>query len=333
MGLRLLVGGNQMLAVLVVGQQPLLWRPLELNEVDSVELIVSLVRSFETYTSQHLGVATLDSIVLEGPNCKELAAKIAPDLGERFAHREGLGASSAAIAKGLALGGMDRDRPAPDLARPLAPPPLLWDLIPRGEVAVLCAIILCLGLWLWGRGTVIQNDALRVEEENTRNPVLKLTDDALNNEKKQLSAQVTSVTGFLSNRIIWTEYLTQLSHRIPTGMRFVTILGEYELKTGTERNERKAKKNLVMDLSAMVPRSVSAPREVDKLLNLIRSAPVIQRDFPDLKLSTLRVSKNLDRGSAGQGDPASFTITCMPKDADVRKPPAPKEGPSVAKTE
>jgi hypothetical protein len=301
-------------------------------------LIVSLVRSFETYTSQHLGVASLDSIVMEGQNCKELAAKIAPDLGERFSHREGLGATSAAIAKGLALGGMDRERPAPDLARPLAPPPLLWDLIPRGEVAVLCAIIVCLSLWLWARGTVIQNDALRLEEDNDRNAILKVNDDLLGNEKKQLSAQVTAVTGFLSNRIVWTEYLTQLSHRIPNGMRFVTILGEFELKTGTERNERKAKKNLIMDLSAMVPRSASAPREVDKLLDLIRSAPVIQRDFPDLKLSTLRVSKNLDRGAAALGDPASFTITCLPKGVDV-KPKTPGDekpasgGAAVAKTE
>jgi hypothetical protein len=88
----------------------------------------------------------------------------------------------------------------------------------------------------------------------------------------------------------------------------------------------------------MVPRSASAPREVDKLLDLIRSAPVIQRDFPDLKLSTLRVSKNLDRGAAALGDPASFTITCLPKGVDV-KPKTPGDeksasgGAAVAKTE
>lgn len=332
MGLRLLVGGNHMLATLVVGQQPLLWRPLELSEdVDATELVVSLVRSFETYASQHLGVANLDSIVMEGPNVKPIAETIGPDLGDRFSYREGLGATAEAIARGLALGGMDRDKPAPDLARPLAPPPLLWDLIPRGEVALLTAIIICLGLWLWVRGTVITNNAMRIEEENDRNLVLKASDDALMNEKKAIAAQVQSVTAFLSNRIIWTEYVTQLSHRIPDGMKFVTILGEYELKTGTERNERKAKRNLIMDLSAMVPRSVSAPRKVDELLELIRAAPVIQRDFPDLKLSTLRVSKNLDRGAAALGDPASFTITCLPKGQDVKpKPPAEKP---VAKAE
>ena len=198
-------------------------------------------------------------------------------------------------------------------------------------------MIVCLSLWLWARGTVIQNNAMRIEEENDRNAVLKVSDDLLNSEKKALAAQVQSVTAFLSNRVVWTEYLTQLSHRIPNGMRFVTILGEFELKTGTERNERKAKKNLIMDLSAMVPRSMSAPREVDKLLEFIRSAPVIQRDFPDLKLSTLRISKNLDRGAAALGDPASFTITCLPKGVDVKPKPAGEKpaagGTAVAKTE
>jgi hypothetical protein len=204
-------------------------------------------------------------------------------------------------------------------------------------VAVLCAIIVCLSLWLWARGTVIQNNAQRVEEENARNVVLKVSDDLLNSEKKALSAQVQSVTAFLSNRVIWTEYLTQLSHRVPNGMRFVTILGEYELKTGTEKNARKAKRGLTMDLSAMVPRSMSSPEGVYKLLESIRSAPVIQRDFPDLKLSTLRVSKNLDRNASSLGDPASFTIECQPKSVDVKPMPAggekPAAGAAVAKTE
>ena len=141
------------------------------------------------------------------------------------------------------------------------------------------------------------------------------------------------------NRIIWTEYLTQLSHRIPNGMKFVSILGEYELKTGSERNARKAKRSLTMDLSAMVPRSMSTPREVDKLIGQIRAAPAIQRDFPDCKLTQLRVTKNLDHNASLIGDPASFEISCLPKSADAHAKPAGGEGEkpasssAVAKTE
>src|SRR5205823_9175911 len=161
------------LASLMCGQQPLLWRTMELLEdaEESWELLLSMVRTFETYAGSNLGVPSLDSIVLEGPvnvDTKVLADKLESELGERFNSIEGPGATAATVARGLAMGGLDRDVPAPDLARPLAPPPQLWDLVPRGEVAVLGAVIACMALWLWGSGTVALNNVVRVEEDNAK---------------------------------------------------------------------------------------------------------------------------------------------------------------------
>jgi hypothetical protein len=239
--LRLLVDENHMLAVLATGQQPLLWRSMELTE-DSTDLMVSLVRTFETYTSQHLGVAGgLDLIALEGPKTTELAEKLRADLGPKFSVVAGPGPTPEAIARGLALGGMDRDKPAPDLARPLAPPPELWDLVPRGEVALLGAVVVCMGLWLWGSGSVAVNNALRAEEDNAKNPVLKVSDEKLKDEKKVLGAEVQAVSAFLNNRVPWTEYLNQLSDRVPPGIKFVSLQGEYEMTTGAEKAESKPK--------------------------------------------------------------------------------------------
>jgi hypothetical protein len=221
------------------------------------------------------------------------------------------------------MGGLDRESPAPDLARSLAPPPQLWDLVPRGEVAVLGAVIACMALWLWGSGTVAVNNAARVEEDNSKNVVLQRDDDAkLKDEKKTLSAEVQAVNTFLSTRIVWTEYLNQLSGRIPTGVQFVTFQGEFELTTGSERNEKKAKKQLLLNFSAMVPRDKPTPREVDELLANVKTAPAIVRDFPNIAMTQLRVTKNLDSGKkVVLGDPASFMITCLPKGAD-KKPGA-----------
>src|SRR6185295_18651435 len=94
--LRLLVEGHSLLASLMCGQQPLLWRTMELLEdaEESWELLVSMVRTFETYANQHLGVPSLDSIVLEGPvnvDTKVLAGKLSSELGERFTSIEGPG--------------------------------------------------------------------------------------------------------------------------------------------------------------------------------------------------------------------------------------------------
>jgi hypothetical protein len=52
------------------------------------------------------------------------------------------------------------------------------------------------------------------------------------------------------------------------------------------------------------------------LLENIRTAPAVQRDFPDVKLTTLRISKSTDphgTAKAVTGDPATLTVTCLPK--------------------
>jgi hypothetical protein len=328
--LRLLVDGRNMMAELVCGAQPLLWRSMELSESETWEQIVSMVRSFESYATQHLNVTGVDAIILEGSNVKELGERLAGDLGERFSVVEGPGPTPATIANGLAIGGLDWEKPAPDLAAALAPPPELWDLVPRGEVAVLFAVIVCMALWLYSQGSTAVNDAIRAEEINGKNSLLSATgeDTKLKEEKKIAGTQVQAVTTFLNNRILWTEYLNQLSGRIPSGVQFVTFQGEYELTTGAERGERKAKKGLMLNFSAMCPRNKPAPPEVDQLLENVKTAPAIVRDFPNVTLTTLRVNKGNDGRKTVLGDPASFTILCLPKgkDSGPAKPVEKKEG-------
>lgn len=317
--LRLMVEGRNMLAMLVNGAQPLLWRTMELAEEDAWDSIVSLVRTFETYATQQLGVTSIDAIVLEGQDTTQLAERLSADLGERFSTIKGPGPTAVAVAKGLALGGLNRDEPAPDLARPLAPPPQLWDLVPRGEVAVLGAVIMCMALWLWGSGTVAANNARRAEEDNSKNALLHANQDAkLKEEKKTLSAEVQAVTHFLTGRVLWTEYLNQFSTRVPKGVQFVTFQGDQEFKTGSERNAKKSKRGLLLNFSTMLPRDKPAPPEIDELLENIRTAPVIVRDFPDVKLSQLRVTKSLENSTKRVvvADPATFSVTCEPKAKD-----------------
>jgi hypothetical protein len=124
-------------------------------------------------------------------------------------------------------------------------------------------------------------------------------------------------------------------------VQFVTFQGDQELKTGTERNERKAKRGLMLNFSVTLPRDKPAPPEVNVLLENIKTAPVVLRDFPQVNLSTLRVSKTLENGSKkiSLGDPATFTITCLPKakeapaGAPAGKDAKPKDNAAVAKAQ
>jgi hypothetical protein len=74
-----------------------------------------------------------------------------------------------------------------------------------------------------------------------------------------------------------------------------------------------------LNFSAMVPRDKPTPREVDELLQNVKTAPAIVRDFPNIVMTQIRVTKNLDTGKkVVLGDPATFMITCLPKGADKK---------------
>ena len=330
--LRLLIEGRRTLATLAYAQQALLWRSMELPEEGSIDAMVSAARTLESYAIQQLGVSGLESIVIEGTSAQEVCEKLTMDLGDRVSVVESVGPKATATAKGLAMAGLERDKPALDVARSLAPPPQLADLIPRGEVALLGAAVICLALWMWAVGTIAKNKAERVEEDISRSALLKNADDSkLKDEKKRLASEVQAVNGFLQNRILWTEYLSQLSGRIPKGLQMVDFHGEYELQAGMKKNEKKSEPHLMLGFEGMVPRNLSAPAEVDEVLAKIRAAPAIVRDFPEVELAMLRVNKNTETRKTTSGDPSNFKVMCFPKGKGSGKKsgPAKDEAPSA----
>jgi hypothetical protein len=329
--MRLYVSGTEMVAVLAQGAHALLWRTIELSTsgAEAADSILSLVRTFETYAQQHVGLEEISSITLQGEEMPErLPERLQAELGAKFSPIEGPGPTASAISKGLALGGLEWEKPALDLASSLAPPPRLADLVPYGELALMAALVVCSGLWLWSAGNEAQDRAQRVEDSNAKNVVLKTEDSRLMQEKTVLGAEVLSVTKFLSNRVLWTEYVNQIAARVPENVNCLQMQGDYEMSTGTEKNEKKLKRSFQVDFTANLAKDVSAPPEVDQVLASLRQSPVIRRDFPEMRMASLRVNKAQKRGAVDGTDPATFTVSCMPKakPAAAAPPPDKSEG-------
>ena len=332
--LRLLVDGTDLIAVLAQGGHPLLWREMEVSPSasEAADAITSLVRTFETYASQNIGIEETLSITLQGENMPErLAERLQAELGAKFSPIDGPGPTPAAISRGLANGGLEWDKPALDLASSLAPPPQLADLVPYGELAIMAALVVCTGLWLWSAGNDVVARAIRVEQTNTRNAVFKTDDARLTQERTVVGAEVQAVQRFLSNRVTWTEYLNQLSARVPPTVTCASIQGDYELSTGGDKSDARLKKSLTLELTANLPKDVATPPEVDQAIKALRQSQVIRRDFPEINLSTLRVSHSGNRRAgveAPMTDPASFIVMCGPKDKpkkDGAAAPPPKK--------
>ena len=189
---------------------------------------------------------------------QELTGRLGGELGPRFSTAQGGGATPQAICQGLALGGLNLDARRWIWRDRWRLPRLRTSS--RGETAMMCSVVVRTGLWLWGSGNVAANNAKRAEEENAKNVVLKKSDDeALKNEKTALTAEVSAVSKFLVNRVDWTDYLTQLSQRLPDGVKIVSIQGDYEMNTGSEKNDKKTKKGLVVVFSTVLAKGVAAP--------------------------------------------------------------------------
>ncbi len=322
--IRLFVNGAELVAVLAQGAHALLWRGIELSTsgAEAADSILSMVRAFETYAQQHEGLEEISSITLQGEDVPEgLQERLQAELGVKFSPIAGPGPTPLAISRGLAMGGLEWEKPALDLASSLAPPPQLKDLIPYGELALMASLVVCSGLWLWSAGNEAQARAKQAEDSNLKNVMLKTEDPKLQQEKTMLSSEVQSVTKFMSNRVQWTEYLNQLSARIPATVNCLQIQGDYEMSTGAEKNEKKLKRSFQVDFMANLAKDVSAPPEVDQVLAGMRQSPVITRDFPEMKLASLRVNKAQKRGGNGT-DPAIFKVSCMPKQKPAAAAPA-----------
>ncbi len=316
--LRLFVDRTELVAILARGAHPLLWRTVELSSsgAEAADAIVSLVRTFETYASQHIGFSDIAAITLQGRDMPErLAERLQAELGGNFSPIDGPGPTAQAISEGLAHGGLAWEQPALDLSKSLAPPSRLADLVPYGELALLAAAILCSSLWLWSTGNDVIDRATHAEEANARNVVLKASDSQLKNEKKALTSEVQAVSGFLTKRILWTRYVNEISARVPANVRLVQIQGDYELVCGNKKNQKKGKQDFLLDFAASLPKNVSAPPEVDEVLTALRRSPLITHDFPEMQLASLRVSKIEHRPGTARDlpDPATFTVSCAPE--------------------
>src|SRR5205085_11781289 len=120
----LLADGRELVAVLARRSHPLLWQLLALPapQLEAVDSLSSMVRTFETYATQHLGLEEVATITLHGKGfAPEQAEKLKAELGPRFSSSEGPGPSPHATSQGLAMGGLNWDQPALDMATSLPP--------------------------------------------------------------------------------------------------------------------------------------------------------------------------------------------------------------------
>jgi hypothetical protein len=310
------VGG---LAVLTAAPAvPLMWRAFDLpagGEVQAIRASVASLGSLGRFCGQE---GDVDAVLIHGrPDLGPLAevaeAEALP--GVKALRHDLPGLDEGSIAAGLAEG------PGPgvaafNLVRSLGRGMSILDIFPWGQAILQMILLVAATLFAHHRLTEARVDARAAREEDARYAwAAKVPTEKLQEEKKDLEQRAEALRTFLSSRVLWTAHVRDMAARLDPAIVLTSFQGVAELDGG----KAKAKKSLLLKLSAPIQKAGVMPREISGFLRALRDDPLLKRDFPEIEMGDLRWS------SVGGSRPmATFSVTCQPGSK-----PAPAKAPAA----
>jgi hypothetical protein len=318
------LGAGQAVAVMVLGGLPLSWKSFPLPAGAEGPAIVSAARTLRMQQLHHGIDATPQYTVVHGrPDLHERLQQeqFPSDMETRVLWRNGPQLDAAAMAFGLALGGLSQNVKAFDLSRSLKPRPSLWEIFPWADLAFTSVLVVCAGLFLGAQATKLDDSCARAQAQRSRYKCLSAGEPKqLEQEVKDLEKKAETVHTFLGTRMLWTNYTADVASRLPAKAVLSRFDGRSSLNSGKGGAGKPA-----FNIGVTIPLAAdgSTPREIDAFLNSLRSDPVLQRDFASAELTGISQSA----GTAKSGSVATFGIVCMPKGTAS----APAAGPAPKK--
>lgn len=305
---RVFLSDTHMLAVLTAQNKPLLWRHLRLPRGDETSAILATVRSLASIGTQSGLESHAETVVIHGRS--DLRRLLDMDwVHEQVAGQlewlDGPALEGPQIARGLAEGCLD-DADGFNLARQFQTQRSLWQTFPWSEAVIHVALICAMALFLVYRLLLVNDELTTATMRNAQSEIASRSAQELQNEKKDLKADVAAVEKFLESRIVWTNYQRELAGALPRDVFFTSIRGASEFSSST-KSKTKAKKQLVLKGAVAIPQDGLIPHEVDRLLNALRQNPKLSVDFPLIELAELKQYKRDNQTLA------MFTVLGLPK--------------------
>jgi hypothetical protein len=324
--LRVFLGPKHGLAVQAAGSLPFVWRSFQLPCGDEASALLSTCRSLQSLNKVCGIDSPLDAVMIHGrPDLRTLLdfEWLQQQIGTRTDWFDDPGLDNSAIALGLAIGCLNPDERAFDLAKTSKPKTHVWELIPWGELAVQASMLLGLGLFLNERWTNLDRGFRAIRAQIAQHDwSASLPEQELEKEKADLQQKVAAIRKFVNSRVVWTAYAREIPERLPANTALTSFHGTSDLGSVGDKQDSKAKakKLLVLKGAATVPSDGSTSTEIDQFLESLRGHPMLKRDFPIVELADLKQAR-----AAGQsGQLASFSVICQPRaaKAPVKQPDA-----------
>lgn len=301
------------LAVLMIEGRTVLWREFAYTAEQRLKILISAARTLMAYATTSLSNPTIDGIILQGDNADELAKKITEEAGFQTATVQAEGFTDTLCSYGLALSAKKNDdHTGLDLFRTLRDAPTILDMFPWKHAVAVVIMVLCMGFMMWQKSAdLIGKYNVLVKQNESYEWTDGMRTGEISNERKLLLSEVQAVSKFISTRIIWSDYLSDLPTRLPTNACLSNIWAVNELKEMSKKKQgRRVKKSLTMRGVTKFGSGVVAPQEIESFLESLRNVDLLERDFPQIQLAEIKWRRE------GESEIAMFTVIALPKEKE-----------------
>jgi hypothetical protein len=313
--LRVLLNGEEGMAVLCVNNWPAVIRSFTFTPGDFAANLITVARATETLGKLCGTDSALDAVLIHGDpalRSQTDVASIREQLGARVLWHDGPPLDAASIARGCAMGCLKPNNDAFDLARAMKPRDSIWDVFPWAEAVLQTIAVVVLGLCLWNRSREVSTEyATVLAETSGRHWLSAKTDSQLVTEKQELERRVDAIRKFLATRIVWTAYTQDIPSRMPANatLNSFQAICEMEKKGRKDDKALKPKKSFMLRIQAPISQTGAAPKEIDEFLDSLRGNELLTRDFPLVELADIKWYQPF----VGAKPTAFFTVMCLPK--------------------
>jgi Tfp pilus assembly protein PilN len=315
--LRIFLGVSEGLAAMVADGIPLAWRTFPMKAGSEGFSILSAVRTLITQAKNYCMELPLGYAMIHGRSDIHARLKkeaLPSQIGTRVVWNEEPQFTGATMAYGLALGCLNQNLTAFDLSRAMKPRASLREIFPWGELVCEAAIVFFMGLMLTGHSREVDEAYALDRDQCSQNKLVASTKPKdLEQEKKDLTQKIKVIHSFLDSRLLWTAYTRDIASHLPPNILLQSFQGQWPLDTIEKKSSMK--KGLTMQAKATLMPDGTAPMEVGDFLVSLRNHPMLKRDFPDISVSIIKLTKASGKNPAT----ADFSIICKPASPDGSK--------------
>lgn len=297
-------------AVLMLEKHPICWKRFSLTS-DSVDKMISTIRSIFLQSVVTLSRPMVDGIVLQGANAEQLSEKLYNNLGIETAVMEGPGFSDSYCSQSLAMSAMTKNAGRFDMLREMRAKPGIMKIFPFKIAAAIVLTAACMGFVMWQKANDLSEACRNLKKQNAAYVWAQKKDTKeIAKDRKTLLDETEAIAKFISTRIIWSDYLRNLPTRLPSnvGLSNIWATCEYKESGNKEAGRRKKEgKTLAMRGVTLFEKGKAAPQEIEAFMESLRKVDLLKRDFPKVQLSEVRWRRE------GNSEIAMFTVQASSK--------------------